>query len=208
MKTYCNPLPLPDYPIGIFAKRELPNNWLNNGIPCSFRETADPSVIFEDSKWYLYGSAGKMWFSDDLVKWTAVDLPEELDYAPCAVKHRGKFYLTASNNSPLFVSDTPIGPWKKLGIMRDMDGNPYPRNMWDPMMFSDTDGRLYLYWGLATPGIFVAELDPENPLKAITPPKILISYDPAHEWERFGDFNEDTSRSSVEGSSMFKRNGR
>lgn len=205
MKTYCNPLPLPDYPIGIYAKRGLPDGWLNNGTPCSFRETADPSVIFEDGKWYLYASCGKMWFSDDLVKWTVVDLPE-LDYAPCAVRHRGKYYLTASN-SPLFVSDTPTGPWEKLGVMRDMDGKPYPGGMWDPMMFSDTDGRLYLYWGCGGPGIFAVELDPENPLKAITPVKLLFSFDPEHEWERTGDFNEDPSHSFVEGSNMFKRNG-
>ena len=68
MKTYCNPLPLPDYPIGIYARRGLPDGWLNNEIPCSFRETADPSVIFEDGKWYLYASCGKMWFSDETDK--------------------------------------------------------------------------------------------------------------------------------------------
>ena len=127
MKTFCNPLPLPDYPVGLYAKRGLHDGWINKGTPCSFRETADLSVIFEDGKWYLYASGGKMWFSDDLVKWTAADLPE-LDYAPSAVKHRGKYYLTASN-SPLYVSCSPVGPWEKLGVMLDMDGKPYPGAM-------------------------------------------------------------------------------
>ena len=205
MKTFCNPLPLPDYPIGLYARNGQTAGWLNNEEPCSFRETADPSVIFEDGKWYLYASCGKMWFSDDLVKWTAVDLPE-LDYAPCAVKHNGKYYLTASN-SPLYVSDTPTGPWEKLGFMRDLDGKPYPGNMWDPMLFSDTDGRLYLYWGCGGAGIFAAELDPANPLKAVSPVKYLFTFNPDHEWERTGDFNEDTSCSFVEGSNMFKYGG-
>jgi len=206
MKTFCNPLPLPDYPVGLYAKRGLHDGWINNGTPCSFRETADLSVIFEDGKWYLYASGGKMWFSDDLVKWTAADLPE-LDYAPCTVKHRGKYYLTASN-SPLYVSCSPVGPWEKLGVMRDMDGKPYPGEMWDPMMFSDTDGRLYLYWGCGGLGIFAVELDAENPLKAITPVKLLFTFDPNHVWERNGNYNEDTSSSFVEGSNMFKSGNR
>ena len=46
-KTYCNPIPLPDYPLG--------RNCFNTGWKhrADFRETADPTVIYEDGKWYL-----------------------------------------------------------------------------------------------------------------------------------------------------------
>ena len=42
--TYCNPIPLPDYPLGRMGlDREY--NW---------RETADPTVLYENGIWYLY----------------------------------------------------------------------------------------------------------------------------------------------------------
>ena len=76
-----------------------------------------------------------VWVSSDLANWEyhPIELPE-IDYAPCAVKHRGKYYITASNHSPLYVSDSPLGPFKKLGVMRDIDNKPFPRGMWDPML--------------------------------------------------------------------------
>ena len=206
MKSFCNPLPLPDYPVGLYVKKGVNLGYLNNGEQVSFRETADPSVIYEDGKWYLYASCGMVWVSSDLANWEyhPIELPE-VDYAPCAVKHRGKYYITASNHSPLYVSDSPLGPFEKLGVIRDIDNKPFPRGMWDPMLFSDTDDRLYLYWGCTGPGIFGVELDPENPLRAITPNKLFFSFDPSHEWERCGEYNEDTSQSFVEGPNMFKR---
>ena len=52
-KTYCNPTPLPDYPIG--------RTCYYRNLDIHFRETADPSVIYEDGKWYLYSSCGMMY---------------------------------------------------------------------------------------------------------------------------------------------------
>ena len=45
-KTYINPTPLPDYPIGRFS--------IMNGYDYNWRETADPTVLYENGKWYLY----------------------------------------------------------------------------------------------------------------------------------------------------------
>ena len=54
MKTYCNPLPVPDYPIG----RHVPNEV---GKFPAWRELADPTVVYEDGVWYLYPSCGMVW---------------------------------------------------------------------------------------------------------------------------------------------------
>ena len=43
-KSFCNPLPLPDYPVGLYVRKGVKLGYLNNGEPVSFRETADPSA--------------------------------------------------------------------------------------------------------------------------------------------------------------------
>ncbi len=207
-KSYCNPLPLPDYPIGFCALKRKPYGWLNNGDIKDFRETADPSVLYEDGKWYLYPSDGMAWISEDFASWKHIPVEVEgLGYAPCIVKHREVFYLTACD-SPLYRSNTPLGPWEKMGKIVDQDGNDLPFQMGDPMLFSDDDSRLYLYFGLSGPGIFGMELDPENPRHGISSIQLLFSFNPEHKWERMGEFNEDTSQSFCEGANMFKTGGR
>ena len=49
MKTYCNPIPVPDYPIGRHALDDD-----NRGRV--WRELADPTVLYESGVWYLYPS--------------------------------------------------------------------------------------------------------------------------------------------------------
>ena len=84
-KSFCNPLPLPDYPLGLYARENVEMGYLNNDQVVSYRETADPSVIYEDGKWYLYASCGMVWVSSDLANWEyhPIELPD-LNYAPCA----------------------------------------------------------------------------------------------------------------------------
>ena len=62
-KTYCNPIPLPDYPLG--------RNCFNTGWKhrADFRETADPTVIYEDVKWYLYPSCGMVSLMAQPFRW-------------------------------------------------------------------------------------------------------------------------------------------
>jgi len=59
-------------------------------------------------------------------------------------------------------------------------------------------------WG---PGIFGAEVDRESCTQLVTAPQILFSYDPAVPWERYGEYNEDRTRSYVEGPWMVKAGG-
>ncbi len=206
-KTYCNPLPLPNYPQGRASRLQWEGGWPNGNTSVDFRETADPSVLYWEGRWYLYPSAGMAWVSDDFVTWTHCPMNiSDVGYAPTIVAHRGQFYLTACESN-LYRADHPLGPWEDIGQIRFSDGVLLDDHA-DPMLFSDDDGRLYLYWGLGPPAIFGIELDAGNPLRAIGEPEMLFAYDPAHEWERFGEYNEDASTSWCEGAWMFKHAGR
>lgn len=205
--TYCNPLPLPEYPRGRLApSKDTAWGW-DDPLRRDFREMADPTVLFHEGRWYLYPSGRMVYISDDFVTWRRVPMtPEDTGYAPTVVRFRGRFYLTACD-APVFVSDSPAGPFRELGTMTKPDGSALTPWL-DPMLFADEDGRLYAYWGIGQPGIFGAELDPDAPFRLLTEPRILFTYDPDHLWERVGDHNEDASRSCLEGAWMLKRHGR
>ncbi len=206
-RTYCNPLPLPDYPQGRACRLKWKGGWLNGDAVVDFRETADPSVLYWQGRWYLYPSAGMAWVSEDFVTWKrqAMNI-DDVGYAPTIVEHRGRFYLTACESN-LYRADHPLGPWEDIGHIRFNDGVLLDDHA-DPMLFSDEDGRLYLYWGLGAPAIFGIELDADDPLKALGQPTLLFAYAPEHVWERYGEYNEDASTCWCEGSWMLKHKGR
>lgn len=195
-KTYCNPIPLPDYPIGR-------NCYIEGKTRMDYRETADPTVLYEDGKWYLYPSCGMVYWSEDFITWQHQKMePYDCGYAPTVVKHNGMFYLLASS-SVLYKSETPLGPFEPIGPMLDMDGCDIYVD--DPMLFSDTDGSLYLYCGCGG-AIKGAQLDPYSPTQLITPLSTMFDMNTAdHLWERMGDWNEDGSYSWTEGAWMYKR---
>ncbi len=204
--TYCNPLPLPDYPRGRMSFNKERNDlmWVAQP-PRDFRETADPSVIYFQGKWYLYPSAGMAYVSDDGATWRHHRIePYDCGYAPTVVLHRGRFYLTACH-APLYVADDPLGPFVEVGPMLDCQGNRI-EDWSDPMLFGDDDGQLYAYWGLGGDGIKGVRLDPDKPNCALSPRTVMFKYDPSHVWERYGERNEDISKSFVEGPWMVKVN--
>lgn len=208
LNTYCNPIPLPDYPIGHNCVRNPPDQNLSidtyPNYKCVYRETADPTVLYEDGVWYLYSSCGMAYYSTDFKSWKHHRIsPYDTGYAPTVVKHGNQFYLTAGA-SPLYVADTPLGPFSCLGSFRSVDGKEL--TLYDPMLFSD-EGRLYLYSGCGGE-IRGAELDAQNPTQLITENKQMFAMNTKeHVWERMGDFNQDLSYSYVEGAWMYKRNG-
>lgn len=198
-KTYCNPTPLPDYPIGRWCYEE------SSPRRTDYRETADPSVIYEDGKWYLYPSCGMAYYTEDFIHWKHKHMePYDCGYAPTVVKHNGRFYLLACS-SELYVSDDPLGPFKTLGTLLSPEGEAVYAD--DPMLFSDDDGRLYLYCGMGG-AISAAELDSDNPVQLREPLRVMFtSNTDEHVWERMGEWNEDDSYSWTEGSWMYKKNG-
>jgi hypothetical protein len=224
--TFCNPLCIPDYPVGR-AAREVVNGdpidksliWLLDHKE-QFRELADPSVIVDGGKWYLYPSCDMAWVSEDHGgTWTHRQIQVEglnpsgvfpyrdLGYAPSIVKHGGKFLLIASD-SQVYAADTPLGIFKALGFIR------IPRELHapcqtDPMLFSDDDGRLFFYWGCTqNGGIWAVELDPKDPTKLLSVPKEVFRFEPKlHPWESLGEWNQNTTSSWMEGSWMLKHKG-
>ena len=197
LNTYCNPIPLPDYPIG----KTCIQKWSSN--KCDFRETADPTAIYEDGVWYLYPSCGMAYYSTDFKTWKHEKInPYDIGYAPTVVKHNGKFYLTAYDTD-LYVGDTPLGPFENIGSFKTVDGKKL--KVGDPMLFSD-NGRLYLYSGCGEK-ICGCELDSTNPTQLITENTVMFSMNTKeHIWERMGDNNQDPSYSWIEGAWMYKRN--
>lgn len=195
-KTYVNPISLPDYPIGRLGL-DAEYNW---------REAADPTVLYDGGIWYLYPSCGMVYRSEDLVTWKKENMePSDIGYAPTVVKHRGEYLLCASL-SPLYVSKSPTGPFHPLGDLLLPTGEKLER-CYDPMLFYDGDGRLYLYFTTGEALIMGAELDAKEPTRLLTFPAELIRFDPSHVWERNGENNEDGIAVSFEGPWMFKKNG-
>ena len=194
--SYCNPLPLPDYPV--LAGKEAGGG---------YRELADPSALYYDGRWYLYPSCGMAYWSEDLANWHYSPLePASMTryWAPTVLEYKGKFYLHASNME-LYVSDSPLGPFEKLSHFRKPSGEIFLA--WDPMLFADDDGRVYLYWGCGSGGIFGVELDQNDLTQAVTEAKMLFQTDTAHEWEGGGAFNQNKRVSWTEGAWMYKENG-
>ena len=199
VSTYCNPLSIPDMPIGIVC-RDARNGdpiaekgwrhdfWLRAACGFSqirqFRELADPVVYAEGDTWYLYPSAGLMWTSSDFGgTWEHVPVQAEGPYAPAVAKFRGRYYLCTSGG-PLSVADSPVGPFTTLGEFdkKSFSRDPKMPSTLDPCLLADGDS-LYLYWGCcAKPkAVWGVELDPGNPLRAKTPGSAvcLLEYDEA-----------------------------
>ena len=210
--SYCNPIAIPNYPIGRFA-RDLTRgdtgpDWMwRLGYKQQFRELADVTALWFDGKFYLYPSVDMAWVSEDLgATWKHHPLNvRDLGYAPTIVKHRDRFLLMASNSS-IYVSSSPLGPFEELGKIA-IERNGKVPDFIDPMLFSDTNGRLYYYWGCSpNGGIWGVELEANDPTKVVGSPKELIPFDPAkYPWEAVGQWNQNPHIGWMEGAWMLKR---
>jgi len=208
-KTWCNHLPLPDYPRGVCCRKPTPYEDWTTWRKKDFREASDPTVLFHENRWYLYPSAGMAFVSDDFITWSHHRLqPYDAGYGPTVFAFRGRFYLTAAN-APLYAAPGPLGPFEPAG---KVELPPASGEWLDPMYFVDDDGQLYAYWGWSgyagDGGVFGARMDPAAPWRLASAPRKLIDFDPSHVWERQGDYNEDAGKSAVEGAWMLKHAGR
>lgn len=138
---------------------------LMSGNPILPVSTADPDVIYADGKYYIYTTATgpnasqfHAYSSPDLLNWTDEGIVLDLanvswaqtdGWAPSVVARNGKyyFYFTAAKKIGVAVGDTPIGPFVDKGsALATGDGS----DPIDPMVFIDTDGQAYMYWGNTT----------------------------------------------------------
>lgn len=168
------------------------------------REAADPSLIFYQGKYFLFASMTLgVWVSDDLAHWENHRLPDSLplyDYAPDARVIDGAVVLCASRRDGVchfYRTQDPLnGPYEQI---------PGSFAFWDPNLFQDDDGRVYLYWGCSseTP-IWGVELDRQT-LHPVCEPKVLIAGDPfAIGYERTGEDHCLSPRTDAEVDAMVR----
>jgi xylan 1,4-beta-xylosidase len=175
-RTICNPIDLPYrlQNLSIGPKRFV----------C--REAADPSVVMFRDRYYMFPSmSGGFWHSADLVEWTFAETPAlpTYDYAPDVALVDGALVVCASHpshNGDFYRTTDPLGGnWERI---------PGSFKFWDPALFQDNDGRLFIYWGCsAKVPIQGVELDRQT-FQPISEPVVLIESSMAMRgWERKGE---------------------
>jgi xylan 1,4-beta-xylosidase len=214
-ERYCNPLPIPNYPVGKLA-RDIIKGELNDGglwlaeRKEQYRELADPTALWFEGAWYLYPSVDMAWVSRDEGRtWEHHPLNvRDIGYAPTIVRHGERFLLMGSF-SEVYESDSPLGPFHPIGALQISFGQGKLPVLIDPMLFSD-DGRLFLYWG-CTPngGIWGVELDATEITRPLGEPQEMIPFLPdTFPWEALGNRNQSRKVGWMEGGWMVKHDGR
>jgi xylan 1,4-beta-xylosidase len=135
---------------------------------------ADPTIFFNDGKYYLYGTVArnmdsgfKAYSSVDKIVWKdegyvlrkGESYGDKGFWAPQIFTHQGKFYMayTANENIAIASADSPLGPFTQKE-QKPLDA---PVRMIDPYIYFDQSGKIYLYHVRLQNGnrIFIAELD-------------------------------------------------
>lgn len=204
-KTYCNPMNL-DYAF-VPDKDYAKNN--------AHRSTADPVCILYKDTYYLFSTNQEgYWWSKDLASWNfvshffKVNSSNDQVCAPAAwPSSKGVLFLPCIGEHdvmPLYVSKDPRG-----GKWEEATGK-FPLQTWDPTLFEDDDGKLYVYWGSSNfYPMYGAELDPETyQVKGAV--QEMLRLDPKkHGWEQFGENNQNGKMDPfMEGAWMNKFNGK
>jgi len=158
----------------VFAQKDIPVNTPGAGNPILPGWFADPTIKKFGDIYYIYATtdnemlasgAPTVCYSKDFKNWFnyIMEIPSFSAksitnfWAPDIVEgDDGKYYLYFGNceigcNIYGYVSDTPVGPWKKLSE-KDVPviSNGYPREGYpslDSQFFKDIDGKIYGYWG-------------------------------------------------------------
>ena len=183
-KTYCNPLDL-GYRYSHMKEQK----------PLSHREGADPTLILFKGTYYAFVSmSAGFWYSQDLLNWEFHAAKDLLiyDYAPDVRQLGDYLYFCASRrgaNCPILRTRDPLNePFEEVSA---------PFSFWDPDLFRDDDGRVYLYWGCTnTDPIWGIEMDPETmqPIGEKVP--LIYGQEEKLGYERMGEngqFDRETS---------------
>ncbi|MDT3442912.1 family 43 glycosylhydrolase [Pseudofrankia sp. BMG5.37] len=180
----CNPIDLP------YRYQDVRTAGFGRKV---FREAADPRIVLFRDRFYLFASmSGGFWHSDDLTAWQfqeTAGLPVH-DYAPDVREIDGKLVFTASRmrgRCSFWRTDDPLS-----GHFEEVPGT---FAFWDPNLFQDDDGRVYLYWGCSNRApLRGVELD-RRTLTPVSEPVRLFGGDPGrHGWERTGENHDPRTR--------------
>ena len=171
------------------------------------REAADPSVVYFEGKLWLFASKSSgYWWADDVREWHFIStstLPAE-DYAPDVRVMDGWLYCTASRHEkacPIYRTKNPMeDQWELVS-------KPFP--FWDPNMFQDDDGRVYLYWGCSDiEPIYGVEMDLVSMLPKGEPVALFGQNHDKYGWERKSENNCESVPPHIEGPWMTKHDGK
>lgn len=204
--TYCNPINI-DYgytPIPNFSE------WGRH------RATADPVIVMYKGDYYLFSTnQWGYWWSSDMLHWNFISRSFLKPYhhvyddlcAP-AVCVMGDTMLvfgsTYSSNFPMWMSTDPkANQWKEAVDSFAIGG-------WDPDIFLDTDGRLYMYNGSSNRyPLYGIELNRKTLQPIGTRKEMYFLEDWRYGWQRFGEYMDNTFLDPfIEGSWMTKHNGK
>lgn len=180
---------------------------------------ADPTVFYYDGMYYLYGTNDvdpnigfQVYTSSDLKSWQG---PRGVNngyalikddvygdngfWAPQVWHENGKFYMayTANENIAIAESNSLLGPFTQT----DKTNIQTSTKIIDPFVFTDDDGKKYLYHVRLSNGnrIFVAEMtDDYTAIDASTLKECIVAT---------GGWEKTAGASVAEGPTVFKHNG-
>ncbi|SEP24068.1 glycoside hydrolase family 43 protein [Niastella yeongjuensis] len=157
---------------------------------------ADPTLFFNEGKYYLYGTVGKnsdsgfkAYSSIDKITWKdegyvlrkGESYGSKGFWAPQLFTYQGKFYMayTANEHIGIASANSPLGPFTQ----KEQKPLAAPVRMIDPYVYFDTSGKIYLYHVRLQEGnrIFVAELSKD--LSAIDTTTVQECISASQPWE-------------------------
>jgi xylan 1,4-beta-xylosidase len=204
-RTYCNPMNI-DYgycPIPNFTEQG------------KHRATADPVITLFKGDYYLFSTnQWGYWWSTNLVDWNFVSrsflLPRNHVYddlcAPATLVVGDTLMVLGSTdtaNFPLWMSTNPrVDDWKERV-------DSFKVAAWDPSLFLDDDGKIYLYYGSSNLyPMYGQEIDRATFGPVGARHELISLHGDVNGWERFGEHNDNTFLNPfIEGSWMNKHNG-
>lgn len=191
-QTYCNPINL---------SRQFSSDYsLREGIN-------DPTIVLFRDKYYLFASnAGCYWYSTDLLSWKFVsdtNLPLDGKEPTATVIGDWLYFFTAFNGTIYRTKEPEKGKWEEYAH------SPLLALVGDYAIFTDTDGRVYSYYGCTNnTGVMSRELDPKDRLNPIGAPIICQLKKPLQKTLKKTKISPEKEIPGVSGSWMTKYNGK
>ena len=187
-KIICNPLNTPGSTNFEGAGATPGFGFASGRMRLSHAGFGDPTVVRFKGRYFVFGSMKGFWWSDDLCTWHA-HVDEDCGFMPGAAGDAcviGDYlYHSASSRDNSWFTRTRDPLTEKFEFVAA------PFGFWDPALFLDDDGKLYLFWGCHNVDpIWGIEMDPET-MMPIGERVVLIEEDRAHHgFERNGWDND------------------